>query len=218
MVSTYIRPGKSELGNLGLGTFAIDVSKFVKKAKGNIDLAIRKMIFEVFKRIVVRTPVDTGRCKAGWTVGKTWNMSSPLGGSPQYDTTPGGSSSKTHQKQGRRFRRVSSVSERGVGRYIGAQVKAGAGTFDKSGRVTASKGAQFLQGMEIKDGIICYIFNNVRYAIYLEGGRVYPSPPYGSPQAPKGMVRITLAEFGSITNEVVASVSVGGNSTPLIGI
>ena len=166
--NTYIRGSQSQVSNLGLGDFVAQVNAFSGKALNSVDKAIRKMVFEVFKRIVMRTPVDSGRLRGNWAVSSVYSMSSELGDSKK-------------------------------------------GTFDKSGSSTVNKGRQFIQsGMDIHDGLIAYIFNNVRYAIYLEGGRVYPSPPYGSPQAPKGMVRITLAEFGSISTEAVTSVQSGG--------
>jgi hypothetical protein len=217
--SKYIRTSAGQLPTLDLGTFVAQVEAFSTKALANTDKAVRKMVFEVFKRIVKRTPADTGRCRAGWQVGKVYSMTSELGGSPKYSTTSGKTGTKTHKLQGERFRRVSSISERGVGKFIGSMVKAGAGTFDKSGNTTIGKGSGFILGeMEVLDGIIGYIFNNVRYAIYLEGGRVYPSPPYGSPQAPNGMVRLTLSEFGSIANQVISSINVGGVNMKMIGV
>ena len=218
--STYIRQGTSQLPSLELGTFAIDIAKFINKTNVNLDLVIRKIIFEVFKRIVLRTPCDTGRARGGWQVAKTYSMASGLSDKmPTYETKLGGTGGvQTHGRQGTRYRRVSSLSERGVGKFIGSMVKAGAGTFDKSGSATIAQGGHFVKAMDIPDGIVCYLFNNVRYIVFLEGGRVYPSPPYGSPQAPKGMVRITLAEYGNIVQEAVNTVQIGGINMSMVGV
>lgn len=49
-------------------TFALDLSRFAKKFDADIKMVIRKISFEAFKRIVLRTPVDTGRARANWGV------------------------------------------------------------------------------------------------------------------------------------------------------
>lgn len=40
--------------------FSLDLSKFVKKAKGNIDLVVRKVVLDIGTRIVMRSPVGDG--------------------------------------------------------------------------------------------------------------------------------------------------------------
>jgi len=42
------------------GTFALDISKFVAKAKGNVSQVVRGVVMEVGKRIVDRSPVGDG--------------------------------------------------------------------------------------------------------------------------------------------------------------
>lgn len=53
---------------MALGSFSMDLSRFCKKYDTDIKLVIRKISFEAFKRIVLRTPVDTGRARANWGV------------------------------------------------------------------------------------------------------------------------------------------------------
>ena len=48
--------------------FALDVSKFVQKTGVRVDLVVRKIAFDVFSSVVKRTPVDTGRARASWTL------------------------------------------------------------------------------------------------------------------------------------------------------
>ena len=59
------------------GSFAMDISRFAAKAKGNTELVIRKISMEAFKRVILKTPVDTGRARANWscTVGSMSNYS-----------------------------------------------------------------------------------------------------------------------------------------------
>jgi len=49
-------------------SFALDISRFVEKAKGNVDLVIRKIALDIFSRVIMKSPVDTGRFKGNWQV------------------------------------------------------------------------------------------------------------------------------------------------------
>lgn len=65
------------------GQFTADISRFVAKANGNVDLIVRKVIFEIGTRIVMRSPVGDaehwkhpppkgyagGRFRANWQYG-----------------------------------------------------------------------------------------------------------------------------------------------------
>lgn len=51
-----------------LGNFELDIRRFVAKANGNTDLVIRKVALDLFKRVIMKTPVDSGRAKGSWTV------------------------------------------------------------------------------------------------------------------------------------------------------
>lgn len=48
------------------GTFALDVAKWVEKAKGRQDIVVRKVCLEIFRRVIMRTPVKTGRARGNW--------------------------------------------------------------------------------------------------------------------------------------------------------
>ncbi len=47
-------------------TFALDISKLVKKYNGNVDKAVRTAGFELVRRVVMNTPFDTGRLRGNW--------------------------------------------------------------------------------------------------------------------------------------------------------
>lgn len=53
-------------------SFTLDLTKFATKANADIKLVIQKISMEAFKRIILRTPVDTGRARANWgcTIGQ----------------------------------------------------------------------------------------------------------------------------------------------------
>lgn len=53
-------------------SFTLDLTKFATKANADMKLVIQKISMEAFRRIIYRTPVDTGRARANWgcTIGK----------------------------------------------------------------------------------------------------------------------------------------------------
>lgn len=48
--------------------FTAQIAAFVEKAQGNIDLVVRKIALDMFKSVIVKSPVDTGRFKGNWQV------------------------------------------------------------------------------------------------------------------------------------------------------
>jgi hypothetical protein len=51
---------------LHVTTFTLDIAKWVEKTKGRIDLFVRKLSLDLFTRIVLRSPIDTGRFRGNW--------------------------------------------------------------------------------------------------------------------------------------------------------
>ena len=49
------------------GQFVIDLQRFAKRANADVKQAIRKITLEAFKRVILKTPVDTGRARANWS-------------------------------------------------------------------------------------------------------------------------------------------------------
>lgn len=47
-------------------TFALDLSKQIEAAKDNAELVAKKIIIELFNRVIQKSPVDTGRFRANW--------------------------------------------------------------------------------------------------------------------------------------------------------
>lgn len=46
--------------------FTLDIAAFVERAKENADLVLRKVALDMFSRVVIKTPVDTGRARGAW--------------------------------------------------------------------------------------------------------------------------------------------------------
>lgn len=50
-------------------SFSSDIRKFSKKAEGNMDRVAKKIAITAFRRVILRTPVDTGRARGNWFCG-----------------------------------------------------------------------------------------------------------------------------------------------------
>ena len=50
-------------------SFKLDISKWVEKAGDRADLVVRKVALDLMTKIVLKTPVDTGRARGHWGVG-----------------------------------------------------------------------------------------------------------------------------------------------------
>lgn len=59
-------------------SFARGVASFAKRAEASTDNAVRAITFSLFREVVQRTPVDSGRLKGNWQVSQ---------GSPAIGTT-----------------------------------------------------------------------------------------------------------------------------------
>lgn len=53
---------------MSLGNFQLDIARFVEKAKGNVDQVVRKVSFDMFYRVISKSPVREGRFKGSWIV------------------------------------------------------------------------------------------------------------------------------------------------------
>ena len=52
----------------GVNSFSLDLSRFAQKAEVEIKTVVQKISMEAFKRIILKSPVDTGRFRANWGV------------------------------------------------------------------------------------------------------------------------------------------------------
>ncbi len=48
--------------------FAEDIQAFADKTEERMNLAVRKIALELFSRVILKTPADTGRARANWQV------------------------------------------------------------------------------------------------------------------------------------------------------
>lgn len=65
-------------------SFTLDVSRWVEKAKAQPELVLRKVALDVQKRVMERTPVDTGRARAGWGLSMTGTHTAVISNNVEY--------------------------------------------------------------------------------------------------------------------------------------
>lgn len=145
-----------------LGSFTLDIERFVAKAKGNIDLVVRKVSLDMFKRVILKSPVGNP---------DLWKHPAP----PGYS--------------GGRFRGNWQVQ-------IGSIPVGTLEINDKEGSATISRATA--ETLMMRAGEIIYLVNNLPYSRRLEYGH--------STQAPAGMVRLSVQEYGAVVSEAASEV------------
>ncbi|MEJ8571229.1 HK97 gp10 family phage protein [Microbaculum marinum] len=50
------------------GSFSLDVSRWVDGTEARMDLVVRKICLDLFTRVILRSPVDTGRFRGNWQI------------------------------------------------------------------------------------------------------------------------------------------------------
>ena len=61
-----------------MGTWSIPLDKLGAKAGADIDGLVRKVTIDLFTRVIVRSPVDTGRFKGNWQASLTAAIETPI--------------------------------------------------------------------------------------------------------------------------------------------
>lgn len=51
-----------------MSAFSIPIAALAERMKEDLDTAVRKATLRLFRSVVLRTPVDTGRARANWNV------------------------------------------------------------------------------------------------------------------------------------------------------
>lgn len=79
---------------MSLGSFSIALDKFRVKSEKQAVLACQKIAMEAFKRVILRSPVDTGRFRANWGC----SIGSPYSGTNEsFDKDGGATAAKAMQ-------------------------------------------------------------------------------------------------------------------------
>lgn len=131
---------------MSLGNFTLDLERFVTKANGNIDLVVRKISLDLFRRVIMKSPVDTGRFKSNWQVA----IGEIPAGTLELSTDV------THSQDGQEHERRSSARSEAAG--------------------TASMSRATAAALKLQAGQIIYLVNNLSYASKLEFGHSKQAP------------------------------------------
>jgi Bacteriophage HK97-gp10, putative tail-component len=51
-----------------VGKWSIPIDKLAAKSKASIETVVRRSTYEVFRKVILSSPVDTGRFRANWNV------------------------------------------------------------------------------------------------------------------------------------------------------
>lgn len=49
--------------------WTIPLERIIERTKADVDTVVRKVTLDLFRKVVLRSPVDTGRFKGNWNVG-----------------------------------------------------------------------------------------------------------------------------------------------------
>lgn len=52
-----------------MGPFELQLRQFAERTGEKADAAVRTVVLEVWRRLIIRSPVDTGRFRANWSYG-----------------------------------------------------------------------------------------------------------------------------------------------------
>jgi hypothetical protein len=61
-------------------SFTLDINKFIEKAGAQADLVPRRIVSGILRKVVLKSPVDTGRFRGNWQVGVDTRPSGEVSG------------------------------------------------------------------------------------------------------------------------------------------
>lgn len=150
--------------------WSIPIGPWVQRAKGDLRKAARMIALELFSKIIVRSPVDTGRFRGNWMIG--------IAIIPIATRAEGFGPSRSDGGEGGGLRGANASAAYGV----------------------AIQQIANLGGYSL--GQTISFRNTLPYAVKLEKG--------WSGQAPQGVVKVTVMEFGGVVRSVARRVRNGG--------
>lgn len=165
-----------------MGAFSDSIRKFVADTKTEQDQIVRKVLFELSTRVLMRSPVDTGRFRANWQYG--------------YGVQPEGALEDSYD-----------LSENGVDTRDGivGQIERGVGIHYLVNNLPYAEVIEYgyypnppEKGTYVKKGVSKYGITGPGY--------VQRSAEGFSKQAPKGVARITFEEVANELSEIVKEV------------
>jgi len=129
--------------------FSLRIKKFVNQVKADRDTVIKKIALDCFSKIIMRSPVDTGRFRGNWQVS--------IGEMPAGTILIESENKKIASAEDDE---ATEEKERSV--------------YDKDGTITVGKAQAEILGL--KAGDVIFLVNNLPYAWQLENGHSRQSP------------------------------------------
>ena len=73
-----------------MASFVVDLSRITKEYADRLDTIVRKVAFDLFGRVIMRSPVDTGRFRQNWQLGINQQPTGVLAGTDQGSVNQSG--------------------------------------------------------------------------------------------------------------------------------
>lgn len=174
-----------------LQLFNADLLKFSQKTGIHLEMLIRRIAIEIYTRITLKTPVDTGRARASWNLSRGRpDLSVPAERAQLEDKVIWKGSATSGAQVPVRIITIQQQRNAMNKRFTGQQ----------AAKIAALKGAKLVGKYDLATVHLIepvWITSNLFYIIYLEHG--------SSRQAPNGMVAISLAEVESNVRAALAA-------------
>lgn len=154
--------------------FADALTDFHQEAAESVMMLYAAIVLEAYRRITMRTPVDTGRARANWQVDAIPTTAVVAEGPLTIRKT-------RTLKDKRKQARLEKLARKEALRQM----------FNALSIKQQQEAIQFVQNLDLETA--SYIINNVEYINSLEHGH--------SRQAPEGMVAVTLEELRVIAEQ-----------------
>lgn len=130
---------------------AADVARIKAMVRHRLDLLVQGLTLELYRRIVFRTPVDTGRARANWQL----SQGAPAQGAASLPGWLGGEAKRDAQ-----------------GRFVGAKRSRARANAIAAGQLAEAR--SFVRGLSAQEKV--FIVNNLVYIRALEHGHSKQAP------------------------------------------
>lgn len=176
------------------GSFELDIARFVHKAKGNANQVVRRVALDLFKRVIIKSPVGNP---------DTWESNKDVMTARQATIDEAAVKGKRVSK--RTLAKKHPLNE-GQG-YVGGRFKSNwqvaigsipTGVIDLNDQGASALARVNETALSMVAGQVISIINNLSYSRRLEYGH--------SKQAPNGMVRITVTEYPQVVRKAASEV------------
>jgi hypothetical protein len=164
--------------------FNVSLDDFARRVGLSGTTVAKRVAFDLFGRIVRKTPVDTGRARASWNISTNQADRSVV----ESVNLVGAGGEKVFVFKNRKSLAQQVIRMRGA-RYI---TKAEARHATK--KTVSGRAMNAIRGLDVRPGDEIWISNNLPYIVELEKGH--------SKQAPQGMVALSIGEVQLAMNRL----------------